>query len=1199
MKTYACSITVMVTLFLLFSSVGIGVQLDEVRESPGLYEEGYHIRLMKPLISVPQIRERGQIVDIWIRNPAGDEHTPWEAWLVKEYTGGYREEFGMEIMAVEEADHRPGEHNWYLTAVVPEGAREELYDLKISDGTVSTVSIQSVQVRNEITDRFTFVSAPDTHIGYVDGGEPAAVHRFREFVHEMNLIRPDFVTFEGDICDKEPPFWAAQNPPPEYQDEKFFNLLQELEVPAYVVQGNHDYSYVPLWAEPGPEVGIESYQKWINPHLNYTFTYADDYFFVMQNSERPAFPWETPLNPLNTAGLMTMENVTWMEEVLAENMDKRMRFVHMHHPVYPNQIHYDDVRDAFIDAVIEYEVTAVFAGHIHGRRNIFDAHGDSIEGDPTQGERPLHVTSADLVKGTGEYRMIRINGDDIEFLTYDLNGDGERDDRAGIPRGQISVEFSPPNDGTNTQVVATVENNLYESFEDAFVKFKVPSLPPGHEYVVENGTVLEDIDTGEVNIFYVNTDLDMDSTKQVTIRRLHWVDTLTATDMAPTQGRIRGRLPDISQDVDVFFRYRVNGESDWTQVDMGTNTGPWDFSYDVSDLNPLLVYEFKAGVLVGSGADQREILGETFNLVPADISRTTQTWQEWSSYQTMEGLALERNELLLEMMEEEVTFQFTGEKKVFSVEDYTYMHVKMLGAGGGGAVHGGDWTGGTGGDGGLLEATFDVSQFSELHIYVGEGGKTGDGLSASITPGGWGGSHGGATLIDTYVYGSPHAGAGGGSTEIVGVTDDGTEVWLAAADAGGGGGEVEDITMIGIRDRAIGGGGGGAGGLGGQIPEGIEKQPGEDAQTADEGSTPREGQGLGGNGGDADTDHDGEHMAWPGDPGGYQYNELYLLELIEADTGGHTGSGGKTNANDGEHDPFRDGRDGSIHVHLLNLSIDNGIRISEPLSLGSINETTGSLISWDAETPGDSDVKIYTGISTGGEPEEWFEAESGGAIPGLDLIEDFRGKYLWTKQEFILGGSTSPPRLNALSEAIMASTHEMKTMDIHLHDHTDSDGWNFVSFNLMVPDTSLEAILEHTEYGISGNYDRVMYYDASAGSWYSHLTGRPDHFNNLGRWDHTMGIWIRMTADDVLTVEGTAPYQTTITLEPGWNMVGLPSSTEGNHGLPSQISMVGRFHMASPYNIAYEDADGFQFRPGEAYWVRNDAHHAVDWVIEY
>lgn len=167
---------------------------------------------------------------------------------------------------------------------------------------------------------------------------------------------------------------------------------------------------------------------------------------------------------------------------------------------------------------------------------------------------------------------------------------------------------------------------------------------------------------------------------------------------------------------------------------------------------------------------------------------------------------------------------------------------------------------------------------------------------------------------------------------------------------------------------------------------------------------------------------------------------------------------------------------------------------------------------------------------------------------------------------------------------------------IDLHAHPDSQGWNFVSFDLIPEDTGLETLLS----GIEGNYDQVMYYDSSTGGWSSHVPGRLEHFNNLQMWDNTMGIWIKMNADATLTVEGYVPGSTDITLHPGWNMVGLPSESAGNHDLPAEVTRIGYIDPSEEYNVAYTDeVDTFEFAPGNGYWVFNGGEHTVVWTVTY
>ncbi|MGM0510075.1 MAG: hypothetical protein ACQESD_02980, partial [Thermoplasmatota archaeon] len=157
----------------------------------------------------------------------------------------------------------------------------------------------------------------------------------------------------------------------------------------------------------------------------------------------------------------------------------------------------------------------------------------------------------------------------------------------------------------------------------------------------------------------------------------------------------------------------------------------------------------------------------------------------------------------------------------------------------------------------------------------------------------------------------------------------------------------------------------------------------------------------------------------------------------------------------------------------------------------------------------------------------------------------------------------------------------------------DANGDNYAQPNDLV------EILEDTEYGVAGNYDKVMYYDAASDDWRSYVPGRADHYNDITTWDNTMGVWIQMNAGDTLTVEGTAPTSTEIQLEAGWNMVSYPSDTAmASDGLPAEVTNIGYFNAGAEYNIAYTAPDAaFDLNPGEAYWLYCSA--ATTWTVNY
>ncbi len=222
--------------------------------------------------------------------------------------------------------------------------------------------------------------------------------------------------------------------------------------------------------------------------------------------------------------------------------------------------------------------------------------------------------------------------------------------------------------------------------------------------------------------------------------------------------------------------------------------------------------------------------------------------------------------------------------------------------------------------------------------------------------------------------------------------------------------------------------------------------------------------------------------------------------------------------------------------------------------------------------------------------------------PFDNLITDVSSDFQWANttseglfSETVPGEYVVTAEYNGISSGPVNVT-VVPITHVSLMMNEEADGWNFVSFDLILDNTDLESILADIE----GNYDRVMWYGAFQGEWQTYVPGRADHFNTLQTWDHTMGIWIRVTENVTISLVGELPDTTDITLYPGWNMVGLPSNSPGNHGLPAEVTMVGYFDASMEYNVAYtDDVAAFEFEPGRGYWVYNGADTPVIWAVDY
>ncbi|MFO7792184.1 MAG: S8 family serine peptidase [Candidatus Saliniplasma sp.] len=264
--------------------------------------------------------------------------------------------------------------------------------------------------------------------------------------------------------------------------------------------------------------------------------------------------------------------------------------------------------------------------------------------------------------------------------------------------------------------------------------------------------------------------------------------------------------------------------------------------------------------------------------------------------------------------------------------------------------------------------------------------------------------------------------------------------------------------------------------------------------------------------------------------------------------------------------------------------------------------TEHNRLTWNA-SPDDPDevshYNVYRSENQDGSYELISSVDAEGSAEYSHLDEN-KGTaddiYWWYIVRSVGTNGVEEENINAVQEP----GAEESTFDVSLYTNEDADGWNFVSFNLIPSNNSLESILEDQESGISGSYEKVMYYDASADEWSSYVPSRADHYNDIDTWDHTMGVWIQMDVDDTLTVEGMEPTSTEITLNPGWNMVSYPSATANVGGTPEEVTIVGHFDASQNNNLAYDyDPDNFEFETGEGYYLYNDASEDVIWTVDY
>ena len=160
-----------------------------------------------------------------------------------------------------------------------------------------------------------------------------------------------------------------------------------------------------------------------------------------------------------------------------------------------------------------------------------------------------------------------------------------------------------------------------------------------------------------------------------------------------------------------------------------------------------------------------------------------------------------------------------------------------------------------------------------------------------------------------------------------------------------------------------------------------------------------------------------------------------------------------------------------------------------------------------------------------------------------------------------------------------------------------ASGWNLISIPISPASTIITDVLS----SINGQYDLVYAYDASdaADPWKKYNTAAPSFLNDLTDIDETMGLWIRATEPVTLTVSGSVPSSTEISLYTGWNLVGYPSQTtrpitealagiEGKHDLVYAYDAWDAEDPWKKYNTAAPPFlnDLTEMGPGWGYWIR-------------
>lgn len=242
-------------------------------------------------------------------------------------------------------------------------------------GTMGSLSAQDVRkLRGKVTLRFAVAS--DGHYGQPNTAYEEFFATLTQNINEFHKKTPlQACVINGDIIHDQSPLLPAAR-----------QRLDNLKMPYYVTQGNHDHATPDYWKE-----------VW-NVPLNYEAVFKNNTLLMMSTS--------------NEKGEYLSPDLAWLDAQLRDHSARQNVFLFLHIPQYKWTKYAIDT-PAFFDVVNKYKnVRAAFHGHEHeedgiqlkdGIPYIFDAHFGGNWGTPYKGFRVVEVL------------------DDNSVLTYMMN----------------------------------------------------------------------------------------------------------------------------------------------------------------------------------------------------------------------------------------------------------------------------------------------------------------------------------------------------------------------------------------------------------------------------------------------------------------------------------------------------------------------------------------------------------------------------------------------------------------------------------------------------------------------------------------------------------------------------------------------------------------------------------------------------------
>jgi hypothetical protein len=403
--------------------------------------------------------------------------------------------------------------NQKILVIVPATAPEELYDLLVYSGGKESKSPKSVKVVKEFNTSHIFIHITDLHmtrqwVGTPENGYAKELELFDGFVKVANIIASDFILITGDniheytMFDADETGWGgnrvfdADKRP--FVEEKYGNLfygahgfsgLYGLNVPRFMIPGNHDFYGIPI------EDHLAKSLQW-NDYLGkrvHGFSYAGTRVILADDC------LGDPTDEIPESAPMSGMQGRVHERFLKENGAGSLRILAQH-------------RHNVIDTLFlnKHKFNILLNGHNHS------PFSELIGSTPTLNIRPGVVCRSGEInnweKNLGFFRIFFVDGDKFDhtpplrfcknptshYKELDLN---------------LTLDFKNPNDGRSIGNEAVISN----SFPVDLPRCKVRFVMKKGNYKVTGGSIHQIISTHDLSVVDVYTDVRSNEKKAVRI----------------------------------------------------------------------------------------------------------------------------------------------------------------------------------------------------------------------------------------------------------------------------------------------------------------------------------------------------------------------------------------------------------------------------------------------------------------------------------------------------------------------------------------------------------------------------------------------------------------------------------------------------------------------------------------------------------